>query len=519
MTFGQLLAGQAGSVHLAARSRAGARAREPAARLVRIPRRATACAAPRSSPEPANAREEAMAKNLNPIAALLLSVALMLLGHGLQSTLLPVRADIEGFSELAVGVMSSTYFAGFVVGCVAAPYAILRAGHIRAFAALVSIGSASALLYVVLPDPISWALIRGIYGLTLAGFYMIVESWLNERATNENRGALMSTYIIINLTAIMAGQLVLTVVDPSGFTAFVLASVAVSLAVVPIALTRSEQPAPITFVRFRPIELYRTSPAAMVGILLIGVANGTNWTLAPLYARQIGLSSDQAAYFASAIIFGGALAQWPIGRLSDRMDRRYVLIGLCAASGLIATVIALAAPSTPLIAIVMATAIGFAAQPAYSIAAAHAYDHVEADGFVETSSGLLLANGIGSTIGPITAAVLMGMMGPSGMFVMIAVVEFALAGYIIYRITVRVAPASRLHTDFDLAATSQVGGVLTPELYDESDPDVVMSDAPNYEPEPPDAEQVAEAWESEGEALAEQIGDDDAPEPVRPQPE
>ncbi|WP_162901314.1 MFS transporter [Breoghania sp. L-A4] len=460
-----------------------------------------------------------MAKTLNPIAALLLSVALMLLGHGLQGTLLPVRADLEGFSELAVGAMSSAYFAGFVVGCVVAPYAILRAGHIRAFAALVSIGSASALLYAVIPDPVAWALIRCIYGFTLAGFYMIVESWLNERATNANRGALMSTYIIINMAAIMAGQLVLTAVDPSGFTAFVLASVAVSLAVVPISMTRSEQPAPITFVRFRPLELYRTSPAAMVGCLLIGIANGTTWTLAPLYARQIGLSTDQAAYFASAIIFGGVLAQWPIGRLSDRMDRRYVLIGLCGVTGLVATLIAVVAPSTAIMAIGMAALVGFTAQPAYSIAAAHAYDHVEADGFVETSSGLLLANGIGSTIGPITAAVMMGMMGPSGMFVMIAVVEFALAGYIIYRLTVRQAPLQSTRTDFDLAATSQVGGVLTPELYDESDPDVVMSDGPHYEPEPLDAGQVAEAWETEGEALADSIGDEEHPEPVRPQPD
>lgn len=461
-----------------------------------------------------------MAKTLNPIAALLLSVALMLLGHGLQATLLPVRADIEGFSEISVGVMSSTYFAGFVVGCILAPYAILRAGHIRAFAALVSVGSASALLYVVLPDPISWAVIRCIYGFTLAGFYMIVESWLNERATNENRGALMSTYVVINLTAIMAGQLVLTIVDPSGFTAFVLASVAVSLAVVPISLTRSEQPAPITFVRFRPMDLYRISPAAMVGSLMIGIANGTTWTMAPLYARQIGLTSDQAAYFASAIIFGGALAQWPVGRLSDRMDRRYVLIGLCLVAGVVSTLIAAFEPNTALLVISLAAVLGFAAQPAYSIAAAHAYDHVKADGFVEASSGLLLANGIGSTIGPITAAVLMGKMGPNGMFVMIAVVEFALAGYIVYRIIVREAPSSLTHTDFDLAATSQMGAVLSPELLDESDADVVMSDFSLQEhelyPEPLDADQVAEAWESEGEALAEQIGDDAHPEPVRP---
>ncbi|MEI2386554.1 MFS transporter [Breoghania sp. JC706] len=437
-----------------------------------------------------------MAKALNPIAALLLSVALMLLGHGLQATLLPVRADLEGFSAIAIGGMSSSYFAGFVLGCVLAPYAVLRAGHIRAFAALVSLGSASAILYPVLTEPLAWAVIRGAYGFTLAGFYLIVESWLNERATNENRGALMSTYIIVNLAAITGGQLLLTVIDPEGFTAFVLASVAVSLAVVPISLTRSQQPAPITFVRFRPLELYRISPAAIVGSLFVGLANGTNWTLAPLYARQIGFDKADVAYFASAIIFGGAVAQWPIGRLSDRMDRRYVLIGLALAAGTVAALIAGFEPTSAPLAIASAAVLGFASQPAYSIAAAHAFDHVESDGFVETSSGLLLANGIGSTIGPFVASLLMTQMGPSGLYAMISAVMFVLAGYIIFRVQMRERPSARLHTEFDLAGTAQVGGVLTPELLDESSPHVVV---PEYSPVPhvtPDPDAVAEAWET-----------------------
>ncbi len=452
-----------------------------------------------------------MAKALNPIAALLLSVALMLLGHGLQATLLPVRADLEGFSPLAIGVMSSSYFGGFVLGCVMAPFAVLRAGHIRAFAALVSLGSASAILYPVLTAPVAWIVIRFAYGFTLAGFYLIVESWLNERATNENRGALMSTYIIVNLAAITGGQLLLTAIDPGGFTAFVLASVAVSLAVVPISLTRSQQPAPITLVRFRPGKLYEISPAAFVGTFFIGLANGTNWTLAPLYARQIGFDKAEVAYFASAIIFGGALAQWPMGRLSDRMDRRYVLIGLALAASVIAAAIGWFEPTDAVIAIATAGLLGFATQPAYSIAAAHAFDHVESDGFVEASSGLLLANGIGSMIGPIVASLVMQRVGPSGLYGMISFVMFALAAYIMFRMFVREAPSARLHTEFDLAGTAQVGGVLTPELLDESHPNVVL---PEFSPVPhvtPDPEAVAEAWET--------AWDEEEAEAVPPDPE
>ncbi|WP_319772968.1 MFS transporter [Breoghania sp.] len=452
-----------------------------------------------------------MAKTLNPIAALLLSVALMLLGHGLQATLLPVRADLEGFSPVAIGVMSSSYFGGFVLGCVMAPFAVLRAGHIRAFAALVSLGSASAILYPVLAEPFAWSIIRFAYGFTLAGFYLIVESWLNERATNENRGALMSTYIIVNLAAITGGQMLLTAIDPGGFTAFVLASVAVSLAVVPISLTRSQQPAPITLVRFQPMKLYRISPAAFVGSLFIGLANGTNWTLAPLYARQIGFDKADVAYFASAIIFGGALGQWPIGRLSDRMDRRVVLIGLAFASGIVAGLIAGFEPTTSGLAIASAGLLGFFAQPAYSIAAAHAFDHVESDGFVEASSGLLLANGIGSTIGPVLASIVMVQLGPSGLYAMVSLVMFLLAAYVLFRMQVREAPAARLHTEFDLAGTAQVGGVLTPELFDESHPNVVLPEFTPAPYTPPDPETVAEAWET--------AWDDEEAEALPPEPD
>ncbi|MDN3718437.1 MFS transporter [Roseibium salinum] len=235
--------------------------------------------------------------------------------------------------------MSSAYFFGMVLGCLGAPLVIMRAGHIRAFAALVSLMSAAAILHPVFVDPYAWMLIRVISGFSLAGFYMIVESWLNESASNQNRGTIMSVYIVILFAALMMGQISVATVNISSFVPFAVASLMVSLAVMPVSLTTSTQPAPITLVRFRPAQLYRNSPAAFVGALFVGSSQGALLTLSPLYGSQIGLSTKQAAFYAAAIIGGGLIAQWPVGRLSDMVDRRLVLSGLGAATAAVSLAI------------------------------------------------------------------------------------------------------------------------------------------------------------------------------------
>lgn len=414
-----------------------------------------------------------MAQALAPVSALLIAIALLVTGHGLQSTLIPLAGSQAGFSDLQVGLVSSSYFFGLVLGCLGAPYVIMRAGHIRAFAALVSLMSAAAILHPIMVDPLSWSAIRIISGFCLAGFYMIVESWLNEQASNENRGTIMSIYIVLVYAAMTTGQLSLTVMDITTFVPFAIASVAVSLAVIPVSLTTANQPAPITVVRFRPVKLYRNSPTALVAVLLIGVTQGALWMLAPLYAIQIGLTTSQAAYFAAAFVGAGAITQWPIGRLSDRLDRRLVLLGL-AVSAVVVCIIFMTVPIRGVtMAILLALLAGVATQPAYAIAASHAFDHADRNDYVETSSGMNLAFGIGSSFGPLTASYLMQSVGPWGLFLQVAVIQGLMGLYILSRLFQRAAPSVEDKTDFDYAASAQVGTVLSPEPLDLEDPSVI----------------------------------------------
>ncbi|WP_067339639.1 MFS transporter [Stappia indica] len=414
-----------------------------------------------------------MAQALAPVSALLIAIALLVTGHGLQSTLIPLAGSQAGFSDLQVGLVSSSYFFGLVLGCLGAPYVIMRAGHIRAFAALVSLMSAAAILHPIMVDPLSWSAIRIISGFCLAGFYMIVESWLNEQASNENRGTIMSIYIVLVYAAMTTGQLSLTVMDLTTFVPFAIASVAVSLAVIPVSLTTANQPAPITVVRFRPVKLYRNSPTALVAVLLIGVTQGALWMLAPLYAIQIGLTTSQAAYFAAAFVGAGAITQWPIGRISDRLDRRLVLLGL-ATSAVLVSIIFMTVPIEGVtMAIMLALLAGVATQPAYAIAASHAFDHADRNDYVETSSGMNLAFGIGSSFGPLTASYLMQSVGSWGLFLQVAVIQGLMGLYILSRLFQRAAPSVEDKTDFDYAASAQVGTVLSPEPLDLEDPSVI----------------------------------------------
>ncbi len=423
-----------------------------------------------------------MAQTIASISALLISVAMLVFGHGLQSTLLPLAASQASFSNLSIGVVSSSYFFGLVLGCLAAPHVIMRAGHIRAYAAMVSLMSAAAIFHPIIVDPFSWSLIRIISGFCLAAFYMIIESWLNERATNENRGTVMSIYIVILFGFMMIGQISISTMDITSFVPFAIASVAVSLAVMPVALTTTTQPAPIALVQFRPVKLYRNSPAALIGTLLVGVANGALWTLAPLYGTQIGLNNDQSAFYAAAIIGGGMLSQWPIGRVSDLIDRRIVLIGIGISTTIVALVIAFLSPTGFYMAAGLAVLIGICSQPGYAIAVAHAFDYADPDDFLETSSGLLLSFGIGSIIGPFTASILMSQTGPGGLYFLVAAAEIALAGFVFARMFARQAIDPEDKYDFEYAATAQVGSVITPEPLDvDADNVIPPEEFPAYE--------------------------------------
>ena len=414
-----------------------------------------------------------MVKNLRPIASLLLAAALMLAGTGAQFTLLPLRGQAEGFSTLALGVMGSAYYVGFVAGCLLGPYIILRAGHIRAFAALVAVATATTLAYALWPTPLAWSGLRLVTGFALAGFYLVLESWLNDGATNDTRGLVMSAYVTINYVAVVAGQMLVTLHPVEQDGTFMMAAMLAALAIVPVALTRSAQPAPITLFSFQPRALYDAAPVALIASFAIGLANGAFWALGPVSAAGSGLDNNQVAVFMSVAVFAGALVQWPIGRLSDRIDRRIVLLVLLIGAAITGVALWLFAATGTLM-LVFGFAFGALALPGYSLAAAHAYDKTPASNMVATAATVLLANGLGSVIGPLIATTFITPERPRGLFLFTALVEAVLAAYVLYRTRVQAAPTEIDKTSFDMATTSPVGGVVISETLDPDDPSVAV---------------------------------------------
>ncbi len=410
-----------------------------------------------------------MYSTLRPIFSLLLGLFFLIVGHGLQLTLIPLRAEAEGWTAFQIGIVGSAYYVGYVVGCICVPYLILSTGHIRAFmvlAALIAIAMVSHALWVAF---LPWLVLRAVLGAALAGLYMVIESWLNDRASNENRGLIMSIYIMVNYIALATGQWLVTRYSPMEFSLFAIATIAMALSVVPLALTRQQQPAPVALVRFRPMALYRSSPVGLIGVFGSGLANGAYWSLAAVAAVGHGLSPSDAALFLTIATAAGALGQWPVGRLSDRIDRRLVLAGLLAGAAVFGLLLAfLPVPGRGWF--ILAVFYGFAIAPTYSIAAAHSYDHASPGTMVEAAAGLFLASAIGSIIGPLVASTLMTHLGPPTLFLYTAIVHTTLLAYIVYRLRHQTGPVAK--TDFSQSATVPGGATIAPEPLDPAHPDV-----------------------------------------------
>jgi len=377
-----------------------------------------------------------MSQTLGPVAALLLGVFFLVTGSGLQNTLLPLRGAFEGFSAINLGILGSSYYLGFVVGCLVVPHLVRRSGHIRAFAALTSGVVATMIAHPVFIDPIFWFVLRAITGFCFAGLYLVIESWLNDRATNQTRGFVMSAYVMVDYAALTAGQMMITLYPVRGFELFSLAAILFSLATLPVAITSAGQPAPIETARIRLVRLFRAAPVAMVGCFVIGLTNGSLWSLGPIFGIGRGLTADGAATFMSAVVVAGALAQWPIGFLSDRMDRRRILGALTV--GAMLSGLALGALQFDLVGLsVLGLFYGALSLPAYSLAAAHAYDRTPASDAVETAAGLLLLYGIGSVIGPALASLGMQHYGPGALFYFTSGAFVLLLLFVVWRMSLR----------------------------------------------------------------------------------
>ena len=365
--------------------------------------------------------------------ALLLGMSLLMLGNGLQGSLLGLRAAIEGFQTATIGVVMTGYFVGFLVGSRVVPTMVGRVGHVRVFAALASLASVAVLLHLVLFDPVSWGLVRLVTGFAYAGLYIVSESWLNDKSTKQTRGQLLSVYMVIQFASLGLGQLLLNLADPGGFGLFVLISVLVSVALLPILLTVSPAPCFDAPTSIGLAGLYRISPLGVVGCLGTGAAQGAFFAMGAVFAREAGLSLQEISVFMAAALLGGVALQWPIGRLSDAFDRRRVITAVTLLAALAAFAAVAVMPVWPAGLFVAVLAFGGLSLPLYSLSLAHANDRLEPRQMVAASGSLVAVTGVGACFGPFTAAMAMSLAGPSGFFWWLGAVHAAIGVFALWR--------------------------------------------------------------------------------------
>jgi MFS family permease len=371
------------------------------------------------------------------IYALFLGSALLMFGGGLQGLLLSVRGAEEEFSLIALGLIGTGWSVGFVAGSIAVPLIVRNVGHIRAFSVMAAIGSVTILLNLLFINDVGWILLRALSGFCFAGAAMIVESWLNEVADNKSRGTIFSVYVTINMAASTIGQIAMSITGTAGYVPFVIGAISFICAILPTALTSSPQPRPLSSARIDVRLLYKTSPVAAIAAFSVGMANGAFGTLAPVYGYERGLDASGIALLFSVAAILGAMAQIPAGRLSDRIDRRIVLIGLSGFATLVGALILIINPQAGWAMYVLFAAYGFAANPIYAVAVAHANDFAKEGDFAKIAGGMLLILGVGLAIGPLVASVIMGIWSPVGLFVVTALFHAVLAVAAVLRMRVR----------------------------------------------------------------------------------
>lgn len=370
------------------------------------------------------------------IFTLLLGVAIILAGNGLLGTLLGVRGQLEAFSSATLGFIMAAYFAGFVVGTFWVPKMIRRVGHIRMFAAMASIVSVTTLSHGLLVYPAAWMALRLISGVCIVGMYIAIESWLNEQTTNEQRGHVFSAYMTTTLMGLGVGQGLLLVGDAANLYLFALASVLLSLGLVPVALTEVKEPTIVEAARLGLRKIYAISPLGVVACMFAGVGSGAFWGLGPVFAAGIGLSTAGIAGFMGLTVLGGITMLWPVGRLSDRYPRRNVLMWVCVLTSLGAAGAMWLVAYWPEAVMLGGFAYGAFAFSIYSMAAAYTNDHLERSQMLEVTSSLQLIWGSGAIAGPILSGMLMARFGPETLLAFIAIAALAPGIFARYRIAV-----------------------------------------------------------------------------------
>ncbi len=383
-----------------------------------------------------------MIRNIIPVTALLSSFAILCMGHGLQSVLLPTRGALFENPNLITGMMMSGYYVGFILGTFICPRLITRVGHIRIFAAAGASACAIMLAHALMPVPLMWILLRVVYGFCFIHLYTVMESWLNSIGDASSRGKILSIYMIINFIAMSAGQMLFFTVPGTGFELYSLSAMLLTLALVPLTLGRAIQPTVVTAPEpFRVRKLFEVSPLGVTGAVVVGLMGGAYWGMTAIYVLHLGYNEDAIAWFMAASLIGGLLAQWPLGSLSDRINRRLVILlaaVLIGLSSLLLFIMALwpepAITFGVLWLVIIGALFGAGFHPLYSLCIAHANDFVSNQHFVAASAGLQMVQGCGAVLGPLLAGGLMALLGPSALFIYIGGLAAAFALYTLKRL-------------------------------------------------------------------------------------
>jgi MFS family permease len=369
--------------------------------------------------------------------ALLVGMAFLMLGNGLQGSLLGIRAAAENFGAAVTGFVMTGYFVGFLLGSQIAVRTIRRVGHLRVFAAATCLASLAILIQSLFVTPLVWAVMRIITGYCMASAYIVTESWLNDRVTNAHRGGLLAVYMVTAYVGMAGGQLLLNAGTPTNHDLFILCSVLITFAAIPILLSITPQPIQDNVESLSLSDLYRVSPLGLIGSFGAGILQGSVFSMGAVYARQIGLTVAETSLFMFFLVVGAALLQWPVGKLSDRIDRRKLITGLAFFGAVIPLAAGIAAERGPNFLIGSAPLIGIGPLLLYSLFVAYTNDYLRPEQMVAASSGLILAFGSGAVLGPPAVGILMDSMGPNGFLLILAAGHACIVGFALYRMTRR----------------------------------------------------------------------------------
>lgn len=393
-------------------------------------------------------------------AALFLSVVLLQLGLGGLAPLDALSGSQLGFSPGAIGALGSAHFLGFFIGCWWAPRLMGDVGHSRAFAALTAAGTIGILAHMMLTHPVAWALMRVAVGISVAGCFTIIEAWLQAKVTNETRGRAMGVYRVVDIVGSLGAQLLIGFLEPAAYFSYNLLALICCAALFPLVLSRVEAPETGPAPRLRPGMAWRLSPLATVGVVVSGITGAAFRMVGPLYGLAVGLPPERIALFLAAYVLGGAVAQIPVGWLADRFDRRAVLIWLSLASVLACGLTVMGAQGGVVAIFLAAGFFGLTTFPIYSVSTAHAHDFAQQTERIELSAALMFFYAIGAIASPLIASLLIAVLGPPGMFGIIALAHVLLVIFGLVRSRMRPSPKERTAYTYVPRTTFWIGKLL-----------------------------------------------------------